>query len=429
MSTTPEARAEADYEAEVEANLKRNYLSLLAHGIFGMTGFRLLNAPTILPAYIFLLSDSNLVVGLIVAAQHLGSAISALPGGNMISHRKRIVPVFLLIGAMMRMQLLGVALAGLFLPDSWILAATAVFLLFFGLFSGMQGVSFNYTVSKLVPVKVRGRLLGFRNFMAGFVSAFVAYVGGSYFLDHNTLGNGYATTFLLAFVLTAIGLVCLLWIKEPEPPTVPERAKLSSRLRELPALLRNSPGFSRYIFAVSLSTLSMSAVPFYILYAGERTELTGGDIGLLTATFMLAQTSVTPAWGYLADRYGNKLVFVIAIVVWAAALVLMLASSADWVLYVVFGGVGIGLGGYMIGSQNIMLEFGSRHALPMLIASAATATSIMAAIGPVLAGLFIESYSYATLFTIAIGMKILSVFVTIFFVNEPRHISRNTESR
>ena len=45
--------AEAAYEASVGANLKRNYLSMLAHGLFGMTGFRLLNAPTFLPAYIF----------------------------------------------------------------------------------------------------------------------------------------------------------------------------------------------------------------------------------------------------------------------------------------------------------------------------------------------------------------------------------------
>ena len=84
--------AEAAYEAAVEDNLRRNYLALLAHGIFGMTGFRLLNAPTILPAYIFLLSGSDIVVGLIVAAQHLGSAIAALPGGKSPAQAMRHQP-------------------------------------------------------------------------------------------------------------------------------------------------------------------------------------------------------------------------------------------------------------------------------------------------------------------------------------------------
>ncbi|MFN3231194.1 MAG: MFS transporter [Alphaproteobacteria bacterium] len=417
------ANAEARYDSEVQANLKRNYLSLLAHGVFGMTGFRLLNAPTFLPAYIFLLSESNLVVGLIVAAQHVGSALAALPGGNLIAHRKRVLPLFLIVGGMMRIQILGIALAGLLLPEAWALKATALFLLLFGMFSGMQGVSFNFTVSKLVPVRVRGRLMGFRNFMAGFVSAAIAYLGGTYFIDNNIWGNGYATTFLMAFVLTAIGLLCLLWMREPEPPSVQAPAKLASRLKGVPDLIRKSPGFARYVGAVSLATLSMAAVPFYILYAGEKTELTGREIGLLTVAFMLVQTLSTPLWGYLADHAGNKLVFVSAIAVWAASLILMLSVDADWVLYAVFSGVGVGLGGFMIGSQNILLEFGDRHALPMLIAAASTATSLTAATGPILAGLFVSAFPYETLFVIAIGMKITAVIITLFFVREPRRRS------
>ncbi len=414
--------AEAAYNVEVRASLKRNYIALLVHGLFGMTGFRLLNAPTFLPAYIFLLSGSDIVVGLVLAAQHIGSAIAALPGGNLISHRKRIVPLFIRVGGLMRAQVLGIALAGLLLPEEWTLIATGIFLLLFGLFSGMQGVAFNYTVSKLVPLRVRGRMMGFRNFMAGIVSAGVAYAGGSYFIDHNTLGNGYATTFLLAFVLTAIGLLALFAVHEPEPPTVQQRAKLSARLKELPTLVRNSPGFSRYVFAASLSALAVAAVPFYILYAGTQVELSGADIGLLTVAFLVLQTVVTPAWGYLADHVGNKLVFVCSIAIWTGSLVLMFMADSMFLLSVVFGGIGIGLGGFMIASQNILLEFGHRENLPMLIAVASMANSTMFAIGPILAGIFVTSFSYQALFVIAIVLKLIAVLVTVFLVREPRHL-------
>jgi len=421
----PQLRAdEAAYEQAVNDNLKRNYLALLAHGLFGMTGFRLLNAPTFLPAYIYLLSESDVVVGLIVAAQHIGSSLASLPGGNMIAHRKRIVPVFIFIGGMMRLQVLGIALAGLFLPETWTLTATAIFLLFFGMFSGMQGVSFNYTVSRLVPVKMRGRMMGFRNFMAGIVSAGVAYFGGSYFIDNNIWGNGYATTFLLAFVLTAIGLIFLLWIREPEPPTVQEQASFASRLMELPTLLRQSEGFARYLVAATLAALAISAVPFYILYAGEKQVLTGSYIGALTVAFMLLQTTSTPAWGYMADHLGNKLVIVISIMIWIAALVLMLTVDTEWVLIVVFGGVGIGMGGFQIASQNILLEFGDRNSLPMLIATAGMLSSLMFAIGPILAGFFVAAFSYSALFTVAIALKVVSLIVTVFFVREPRHANK-----
>ncbi|MCA3758860.1 MAG: hypothetical protein IM669_15205, partial [Phenylobacterium sp.] len=45
--TDPEAEArEAEYEAFVWDNLKRNYIGNYLHGMLGMTGFRLINAPT-----------------------------------------------------------------------------------------------------------------------------------------------------------------------------------------------------------------------------------------------------------------------------------------------------------------------------------------------------------------------------------------------
>lgn len=43
---------EAEYDRFVWANLRRNYIGHYLHGMLGMTGFRLVNAPTFLPAYL-----------------------------------------------------------------------------------------------------------------------------------------------------------------------------------------------------------------------------------------------------------------------------------------------------------------------------------------------------------------------------------------
>ena len=55
---------EAHYAAEVEANLKRNMIANFIHGMLGMTGFRIIYAPTLIPAYLLLISGSPLIVGL-----------------------------------------------------------------------------------------------------------------------------------------------------------------------------------------------------------------------------------------------------------------------------------------------------------------------------------------------------------------------------
>ena len=76
----------------------------------------------------------------------------------------------------MRGCVLLMGLSGFFLGQDYLLVAMIVLLMLFGLLEGMQGVIFNYLMSKVIPVKKRGRLTGFRNFLAGTTAAVVAYI-------------------------------------------------------------------------------------------------------------------------------------------------------------------------------------------------------------------------------------------------------------
>ncbi|MDH5737771.1 MAG: MFS transporter, partial [Gammaproteobacteria bacterium] len=66
MNNAQAARhAERRYQLEVKRHLTRNFLAHLFHGMLGQTGFRLINAPTFLPAYVMMLSGgSQMAVGL-----------------------------------------------------------------------------------------------------------------------------------------------------------------------------------------------------------------------------------------------------------------------------------------------------------------------------------------------------------------------------
>ena len=59
-----DAEREEAYEKFVYANLKRNYAGHYLHGMLGMTGFRLVNAPTFMPAYLHLICGAPWLVGL-----------------------------------------------------------------------------------------------------------------------------------------------------------------------------------------------------------------------------------------------------------------------------------------------------------------------------------------------------------------------------
>jgi len=411
--------AEAAFQGEVRTHLRRNYLSHLCHGLLGQTGMRLINAPTFIPSYIFALSGSDAIVGLARALQYLGMFASPILGATVIEHRRRVLPVGFLIGALMRVQVLGIALGGLLLPAPWPLVTACGFLTLFGVFLGVQGVVFNFLVSKVIPVERRGVLMGLRNALAGLTATGVAIFAGT-LIEHEALGNGYAATFLLAFGLTSLGLAMLLFVREPESPRVREPTAVAQRLRELPALLRADPEFTRYFLARALATIGRMAVPFYVLFARERVELSGEALGILTAAFVFAQSTGNLLWGLAADRFGFRAIFLASLSVWIVAVLVLMETTGFHLLVVSFAGLGAGLGGFQMSAQNLVLEFGSRRNLPMRIAVANSTSELVAAVGALAGGLLAAAFSYVFVFWLAIAFQLGALAIVLFWVGEPR---------
>jgi MFS family permease len=323
----------------------------------------------------------------------------------------------------MRLCVLGIALAGFLLSVEWAVPVICLLLMLFGFSMGMQGVIFSFLMSKLIPVDRRGFLLGLRSFLAGLTASLVGYLGGEYLVGPNVLGNGYASTFLLAFVLTSLGLAVLLAVREPEPPRVLEASGVRDRLRVLPQLLRSDRGFTLYFLARALGTMGRMAVPFYFVYAGRQIGITGETLAILTPSFLLANSATNLLWGWIADRAGFRLVYLLSMLVWILSVVLLMQSSSLQGFALAFGGLGAGLGGFMLSAQNIVLEFGVREDLPLRIAVANSASEFVGAIGPLLGAAIALSLSHEVVFSVAIAFQLASVFM-MFFVDEPRRRQR-----
>ncbi|MGD8415936.1 MAG: MFS transporter [Pseudomonadales bacterium] len=421
---TPEAqarRAERRFEVTVHRNLTRNFTAHLLHGMLGQTGFRLVNAPTFLPAYVLMLSGgSNVAVGAALAVQSLGMMITPFFGATLIEHRPKVLPVGMVIGTAMRLSVLGIALSGLLLPPDLALAGIFASLVLFGLFQGVQGVLFNFLMSKVIPVSKRGRLTGLRNFLAGITSAAVAYTAGEYFLGDSPDIAGYSHTFILAFVLTMCGLLMLLFMKEPAPPVLRSKSSVATRLRELPALLRDDPDFARYLLARALANTGRMALPFYVVYAGTSMQLSGANLALTTIAFTIAGTVSNLLWGALGDRYGFRLVFLSATGVWILATCTLLVSSGVALTVAVFAAVGAAVQGFQNASVNLTLEFGRREDLPARIAVANTASEFMGSIGPLAGGFIAASFGYHAVFAVAVAFLAAGGLMVQLKVRDPR---------
>ena len=413
---------EAALQAEARRHLPRNFVVLLFHGLLGQTGFRMIQAPTFIPSYVFLLSGSELVVGLARAAQAFGQFLTPVLSANLVEHRRRVMPMAFGVGGAMRVQILGIALAGFFLGTQANIAAVCVLLGLFGFFLGMQGVVFNLLVSKVVPVSRRGALQGMRAALGSLAGALVGGLGGA-LVARETLGNGYASVFLFSFILTSLGLVSLGFLREPDSPSLRDATPLGRRLAQLPHLLRADPSFTRYLVARSLGVMGRMALPFYIVLVDSRLDLTGGQLGALTMVFVLAQGLLNLAYGLIADRRGFRFSFLIALAVWILAALLLLTARDFAQVVVAYAALGAGLGGFMMSAQNLALEFGSRANLPMRIAVASSAAEGVGVVAPILGGALAAGFGYSVLIGVAVAFKILAFLVTLVFVDEPRHRS------
>jgi MFS family permease len=414
------AAREAANDAFIERNLRRNFTGHFIHGMLGLTGFRLMYAPTLIPSYIHLLTGSAAMVGLGQALLQLGAVLSPIVGASRIEHRARVLPYAIRVGSLMRLQVLGLALAGWFLNGPVLTGVTLALFFLLGIFTGTQRVAFQMLMAKVIPIARRGRLQGYRNLAGGAIAAALSYWAGAFLIERNVLGNGYATTFFVTFVLTSMGLAVLrVMMVEPDPVQLRAATPFRERLRDLPALLADRD-YRWFIVAQALTIAGRVAAPFYVLVAAERMGMDGRTIGLLSFAFLGADTLSNLLWGQMGDRLGFRIAFVCSVVLWIAGITLLLVATDAWGIVASFCALGAASSGYMMSATTMVLEFGARQDTTMRLALSTTVEGVIAAAGPLIGGVVVELLGARALMGVALGFLVAALLVLLLRVREPR---------
>lgn len=424
-----ESGREETYDRFVRLNLKRNYAAHYLHGMLGMTGFRLINTPTFVPAYLYSLTGSDAAVGIGTSLQQLGGIVSPIFGAAQMEVRKRILPISVGLGLMMRVQILGLAASGWLLTGSWALLFALAFLFLLGVFQGPQRVAFQYLLAKVIPPALRGRLQAWRNVTGGLIAALLSYFAGDWLVANHVLGNGYATTFFVAFVLTSLGLSALqILMREPEPVSVRQPVPFRERLRDFPSLVRDDRGFAWFLVARTLAMGSRIGQPFCFLFAAMVLGVAAHDqpvefgklLAILSFAYMGADTISNLLWGYLSDRGGFRSTFVISMALNTLAVIALLTAGSLPQMVLAFAAIGAAQSGYLMATTNLVMEFGHRHDVPMRMAISNTAEGIMGALAPLAGGLLSAAFGYPAAFAATLACVAASLIVLLWKVDEPR---------
>lgn len=258
--------------------------------------------------------------------------------------------------------------------------------------ASIMGVTWNAWVQEWVPARLRGKYFGRRNRLLQFSSvAFMLLAGWVLAVwDYTRL----AFQLLIAFACL-LRVLSIIWQRQmPTEATArpPNRgASLSAQL----LTLRQHPEFLRFVlFGAVWSFAANMFGPFYHVFMFEQLHLSAFTVGLLSVCGAAGAALTMPGWGTLLDRYGNKGVMVVALLLWQLqnyAWCFLTPDNANW-LFAMWAWGGLTNAGFFLGLFTLMLKLLPVPARNLALGVNLAVTSLFAAIAPVAGGAVLEFF-------------------------------------
>jgi len=128
--------------------------------------------------------------------------------------------------------------------------------------------------------------------------------------------------------------------------------------------------------------------PFYFVFMFDKVGFSALDVGIVTALSQIGGAFSLPAWGRLLDRYGNKPVMVVSLILWQLSMFAWCAVNPAnrVVLYFLWTWIGATSAGFVLGQFTIGLRLIPVDAKKLAIGFNLAVSSLVAAVAPVLGG-------------------------------------------
>lgn len=409
----------------VQENLRWNFSVNLIDISFITLAFTLISRETIMPLLVTTLTDSPVIVGLIPAIHSISYYLPQLFAANHAESMKRKLPFVMFVGGLMERVpyfLIGIAIL-LLAQDAPMITLILIFL---GIGSAALGAgiatpAWLTMIGKVLPVNRRGMFFGISEGLGALIGIVGAVLVGIV-LDTVAYPLNFSILFLVASAFMGISWIGLALNREPESPIIKKQIPIRHYFQQLPAILRNDHNFRHFLISYSISRLGMMAVGFFIVFGNDTFELSGADVGTLTAVLIGSQAVMQVVMGWLGDRYGHKLNLTISAFSIALASVFAIASTSFVTLIPAFMLLGTAIASDNIAKFNIVLEFAVPEDQPTFIGLTNTLLAPVTFLGPIIGGLIATTLSYQGMFVVAMSCAVVGGLLLLFWVQEPRNV-------
>lgn len=152
-----------------------------------------------------------------------------------------------------------------------------------------------------------------------------------------------------------------------------------------------------------------------------------GDLGgvehqtWVTTAYLLASTLVMPIYGKFGDTLGRRNLFLVALVIFTGASLVISLSTSFW-FFVIFRAVqGLGGGGLMILSQAIIGDIIPAKERGRYMGVMGSVFGMSAVVAPLLGGFFVDHLTWQWCFYVNVPLGIIALIVAAVFLKLPSH--------
>ncbi len=388
-----------------------NHVKNILHGFFLSVGTTVAEPATILPLMISYFGGSPVLVGFFSGLLRGGAVIMQLYAAFRAQHYAYMLPylrrVFLF--RFLSWFMIGVCIV-LFGKEHPILTlwciGTGLFLFSFS--AGFGAIYFREIVAKIFSHRFRGKTMAWRQFFAG-LGAIMSGALAALIMESFESPYDFGYLFMLSAVLMGAGLAAFATVDEPVKKHFDVKIDSFKKfLKHAAKTLKADRQLQLQITTFLMAYSHLVSLPFIILDAQSRIELSGTAVGALITVQMTGAMLSNILWGKLSGAGYNRLTANIAIFMHLCGILLAFIADSLPVYMLIFFIFGAAADGSRIASGNLILILASEGKRPLYVALQMNIVSL-GMFFPVIGGFILHFGGYKALYAVTAASLLLAL--------------------
>ncbi|MBT8400963.1 MAG: MFS transporter [Rhodothermia bacterium] len=412
----------------LDGAVRRNFLLNVLDGALFALGISMVSRSTVLPILVKRIGGGNIAVSLIPVLWFVGHNLPQLLIARRAEREPRKKALLLRTALAQRLSWLVLALLTFFAVEH-VSPAIGLILFFTAFLLAAVASAINMPVwfdmvSRLTPVRLRGRLFALRIILGALLGVLGGWVV-EVVLRTFEYPDGFAVLMGAAFAVMMISYVFLALLRETDAVDTQRQINVDNLFNRIPDILRKEVNFRNFLIAEVMIVVATVAEAFFVVDAIEQFSLPEAFAGRFVIVMAATMVFGSFVFGYVADRYGHRINLIAAAGCMAVACASALTADSVELYYVAFAGLALSLGIQNISRLTIVAELCGERERPTYVALTNLVTTPFLMLG-LLAGWGADAFGYDAVFLVAGCLSLCAGLWLLAAVRDPRHHSAQT---